>query len=255
MEIKKLGKYTFSQHYIYAQHNHADYEINYVHAGQCIMVVDGKNLPLRSGDCVVIEPGFQHNFIVSGTQPCQIMQFEFRLPDGARPVQNPQRLKLSHCADVLDSLRHLYTYHKQGGSSYCQKLFALEAEKLFVLLSMHLETAQTAQQPCGAPQLKEIMAYLDAHYDEPFNLESLAARHHITSRYMRKLFIQQMGFSATEYITTLRMEKAKDLLKNTTATISDIALQVGYSSLPYFSSMFKKRIQLTPKQFRMQYTI
>ena len=65
--------------------------------------------------------------------------------------------------------------------------------------------------------------------------------------------MEQVGFSAVEYMTMLRIERAKDLLKNTPVSISDIAMNVGYNSFQYFSLIFKKKTGVSPKDFRNQY--
>lgn len=256
MNIKKLGRFEFAPHYIYEAHQHDEYEINYILTGRCIMTINEHKLPLRKGDCAVVEPGTRHNFMVSGTQACKITQFEFLTLSSDLFVQNEGCLKLTNCVDVLDSIEMLYFYRKSAAASeYYNQLLDLELKKLFVLLNMHLEKAHTIHHICELNPLKEILAYLDEHYDRTIDLDRLASEYHISTRYMRKLFTRYIGFSAIDYITMLRLEKAKELLKNSSLSVSEIAIQVGYNSLPYFSAVFKKKIDTTPNSFRQQYQL
>ena len=68
------------------------------------------------------------------------------------------------------------------------------------------------------------------------------------------VFGQQMGMTFTEYLTTLRMSKAKELLSATAMRSSEIAQAVGYNDPHYFSYLFRKHTGMTPSDFRRQST-
>lgn len=82
------------------------------------------------------------------------------------------------------------------------------------------------------------------------NIEQLAEEFGISSRSIRKYFETALGMSCTEYITMLRMEKAKEMLWNTRKNITDIAVDVGYSSSQYFSNVFSAYTGMSPGKFR-----
>ena len=66
------------------------------------------------------------------------------------------------------------------------------------------------------------------------------------------IFSQEMGVTFTEYLTQLRMDKAKELLRTTQQRSSDIAYAVGYNDPHYFSYLFKKHTGMTPRDFRKE---
>ena len=66
------------------------------------------------------------------------------------------------------------------------------------------------------------------------------------------VFAQEMGVTFTEYLTGLRMGKAKELLRATTLRSSEISSAVGYSDRHYFSYLFKKNTGMTPSEYREQ---
>ena len=68
---------------------------------------------------------------------------------------------------------------------------------------------------------------------------------------MRKYFSEVMGKTCVEYITELRMEKAKHLLWETNKTILEIAMETGYENAQYFSRVFQKMEGIPPKKYRM----
>lgn len=254
LKIKKLGSYDFCANYFYARHTHADYEINYVTSGNCMMTIKNKNIALHKGECIVIEPGFSHSFIVNAAKSCQITQFEFCVDNSIGVIKNPDCIKLVNCRDIRESIGNLYSYYRDMNSapSY-YKLFVLELEKLFILISMHMEKAEDSRQPYTVSPLNHILCYLDTHFDQPVDLDWLAKQNKISTRYLRKIFARHMGVSAIDYITMLRIEKAKDLLKNSRLSIAHVAASAGYSSQPYFSAMFKKKTGISPRDFRRQY--
>ena len=69
------------------------------------------------------------------------------------------------------------------------------------------------------------------------------------SRY-RELFTAETGVAPTEYIARLRIERAKDLLIRTNMNISEVAESVGYVTRHYFQSIFKRRVGMTPGEYR-----
>lgn len=254
--VKKLGKFQFEKSYIYEEHCHDEYEINYINSGKCIMVIGGKSIALDKGDCVVISPGIAHNFIVSKDRSCRIMQLEFFENSDRYSIGKIDFLRLTNCTDILESLSNLYKYRKNINSSeYFNKLFELELSKLFVIIAMHSDIEEAFQKKYEHHLLKGIFEYIDNNYGYNINLDNLAQEHNMSSRYLRKLFVQSTGLSAIDYITALRLEKAKDLLKNSKNSVSQIALDVGYNSCQYFSSIFKNKIGITPGEFRKQYII
>lgn len=98
----------------------------------------------------------------------------------------------------------------------------------------------------------QMVAYIRNHYTEDINRNVLAEQFHFSPEYIGKTFRKDMGVSLNDYINTLRVEKAKHLLKNTNTRVIDIALEVGFDTLPYFSSVFKKYIGVSPAEFRKQ---
>ena len=82
------------------------------------------------------------------------------------------------------------------------------------------------------------------------NRNTLSERFHFSPEYIGKMFRKDIGTSLNDYINSLRVEKAKHLLENTNTKVIDIALEVGFDTLPYFSSVFKKYTGVSPVEFR-----
>ena len=92
--------------------------------------------------------------------------------------------------------------------------------------------------------------YIKEHYDQPLSLDLLAEKAFRTPHYLSSIFIQEKGIGINKYIKNIRMEKARELLKNTNMKISDICERVGYGSVSYFCRSFRNEYGVTPEQYR-----
>ena len=99
--------------------------------------------------------------------------------------------------------------------------------------------------------LKTAVDFIDSHYmDEEISLNTVANVANVSSNHFSALFSQNMGQTFIEYLTTLRMNKAKELLRCTGMRSSEIAGEIGYKDAHYFSYLFKKAQCMTPSDYR-----
>lgn len=95
--------------------------------------------------------------------------------------------------------------------------------------------------------------FIDHHYERPISLEEVAEKIGLSSYYLSKLFKEQFQISFIEYVTQLRIRKAKDFLLEGTLSLKEIALTIGYKDPNYFSRVFKKETGLSPREYRSRY--
>lgn len=99
--------------------------------------------------------------------------------------------------------------------------------------------------------VEQTIEYIHANYTKDISLDIIADKLGTSPYTLSKLFKQMTGINYIDYVTELRIEKAKKLLMETDLKINDIALEVGYQQR-YFNRIFKKQVGLTPGQFREQ---
>ena len=103
-------------------------------------------------------------------------------------------------------------------------------------------------------RIKEITSYIEKHYCERnFSVHSIANHIHLCHTYVCTIFKKITGKTINEYITEMRVEKAKVLLKDTKIKLYEIATNLGFSDVNYFSTLFKKNTGQTPNEFRKRY--
>lgn len=98
--------------------------------------------------------------------------------------------------------------------------------------------------------LLEIKNYVNENYCNDIYLDQLAGKYNVSSKYMSKILKGALGISFHQYLSTLRITKAKELLVNTNKAINDIALEVGFNSRNTFIRAFKLLEGVTPSEYR-----
>ena len=99
--------------------------------------------------------------------------------------------------------------------------------------------------------LKQAVDFINEHYmDEEISLNKVAHVANVSANHFSALFSQNMGQTFIEYLTALRMSRAKELLRCTSKRSSEIAGEVGYKDAHYFSYLFKKTQGMTPSEYR-----
>ncbi|HAT02419.1 MAG TPA: two-component system response regulator [Oribacterium sp.] len=103
----------------------------------------------------------------------------------------------------------------------------------------------------GHTVVQEALPYIEKHFmEEDISLNSVATVAGISSTYFSSMFSQEMGKTFTEYLTELRMNKAKELLQTQKLHTADVAQAIGYKDAHYFSFVFRKTQGVSPKEFR-----
>jgi two-component system response regulator YesN len=95
--------------------------------------------------------------------------------------------------------------------------------------------------------------FIERHYTDPdLSLTDVAIHVNLSSSHFSAVFSQETHQTFKEFLTDVRIKKAKELMRTTTLRAADIAYQVGYSDPHYFSTAFKKNTGLSPTEFRSQ---
>ena len=100
--------------------------------------------------------------------------------------------------------------------------------------------------------LKNVLAYLEGHYQEDISLGDVADQAGMTPQYFSTLFKQAMGKNFVEWLSEHRIQKAMEYLDEPGAVIKEVCFKVGYNDPNYFSRIFKKISGMTPKEYMAQ---
>lgn len=95
-----------------------------------------------------------------------------------------------------------------------------------------------------------ILNYIDEHFAEEITIDSIAKKMNFNRHYISHVFKNVIGYSIMDYVLSLRINRAKELLTHTKEKISDISLKCGYTDFAYFSRIFKRSTGVSPRTFR-----
>ena len=101
-----------------------------------------------------------------------------------------------------------------------------------------------------APQVIKAIKYMNKHYNEDINLDSIAEFVHTSKYYFCRLFNSTTGATVIQYLNNIRLTKVHSLLIDTNYTIEGIAQQTGFSSAINLTRTFKKVYGVSPRTFR-----
>lgn len=102
------------------------------------------------------------------------------------------------------------------------------------------------------PSIARAKQFIAEHHTEDLTLGQVAQAVHTSVFYFCKLFKKATGLHFTEYVSRLRVERARNLLLNPNLRISEIAYEVGFQSLTHFNRVFKKIVGQAPTAYRAQ---
>jgi len=124
---------------------------------------------------------------------------------------------------------------------------ALEWLKTFIadIFSLHVE------ENTNHILMQSVKSYIDTHYHEEISLELLSQKTFISATYISALFKKTFHIGVSEYVSELRMMKAKELLESSNLKVEEIAGKVGMTNSTYFITRFKRRFGMTPNQYKL----
>lgn len=134
-------------------------------------------------------------------------------------------------ADLFEDVREMIAYLK--------KLFSEEKTDLPVPFN-----------PGRNQTFNAMLGHINEHYWEDISIQGMSKMFSVNANYISQIFRKELNKTFTEYLNSLRIERAASLLRSTSVPINEIADQVGYKDYFYFSKLFKKSRGVSPKSFR-----
>lgn len=204
--------------------------------------------------CVQAEQQFSPAFI-GGADSSRIMR-QFVQPILSAPGLTLVKFDpaVSAHQPLLDALRRcarLFSDKPDG--------FELEIQSQMLLFWKHLyaltRTQHNAQSvPIDDHRIKQMLAFIAAHYAEPLQLEDIARAAFMSPRACGRCFQTQLGTTPFAYLLDYRIQRASELLVTTTRSIGEIAEACGFCNSSYFGRVFRDKTAMTPNAFRKRQT-
>ncbi len=117
-------------------------------------------------------------------------------------------------------------------------------------LNEFIELVYSSQDARKVSQIRPAINYIDANYNKPITLADVAKASHLSISRLAHIFKEQMGITIIDYLTSVRIERAKQLLLATDQNCTEICFEVGYNNQSYFTRTFKGLVGMTPRRFK-----
>ncbi len=205
-------------------------------------------LPERSGYTVEsAEKGFTHytvNFLIAAddgsTSSC------FSLLFGDVPV------KIS--ADNFDSFRNIFTKAVSAfGTNVPGSTLLVKAQILELIQMFFHQTLKSKSTQGEYEALVRAKEYIEEHYCEQIRASTLSKLCSMSETSLRRKFREYIGQPPLDYQTGFRIRRARELLLERRYNVTEVAMQVGFEDVNYFSRLFKKRVGVSPQKYEKMY--
>lgn len=215
------------------------YDLTFVLSGSAAYYGKESVHIVEAGQAVLLPKGC-HRYAQTKGMKCVAFNFELLEPE---PLLQEERCFLWNNDELLQS--YFIEFEKVWLSP--DPLRAIKCKGLFLLIVHRL--LELAQLQAGNPHIGEIKKYLAEHYQEKITVQQVADYIGLHKVYCGSLFHQETGCTILRYVNQLRVNKAIALLEYGGAKITDVAAEIGFEDLYYFSRVFKQITGLSPENY------
>jgi len=244
-------------------HYHCNMEIVVIIKGKQRYVVNDKYYMLYGGDIFMTYPYEHHG---NGDLPQEICEFIWFQLDLSSP-ENFLGLTSPYSEYLF---RQMLNYHNRTKRVSTRDLTLLQQAFKYLssdsprehihgyscFLHFFMNAICTSDTPDStlsySPDIQNAISYINTHVIENPGIEQIAAFCGLSPSRFKAKFKEQLGITPHSYITALKIDTAKILLKNPQYSITDVAYQLNFTSSNHFASVFKKQTGYTPSDFRRQ---
>lgn len=246
------ARYGGDWHSVPHIHNHM--ELFFILGGKGQFLIDDQLYPVDVNNLVIVNPNVTHTEVSLNAQPLEYIVLGIEGVElVTSDVSNGQFSILDHyeSMDISSCLRNILREMEQKNTGYedvCQAYMEILIIRLMRSTALSVPTEPqtlSVNRQCAA-----VRRYIDLHFKETLTLEQLAEEAHMNKFYLAHAFKREYGISPINYMISRRIEESKYLLAETDLSMSQIAQLLGFSSLSYFSQVFRRTQEISPKEYR-----
>ena len=271
-QLSSVHYFADAQYYDTPAHSHSTWEFVYCDKGHVTVWDDGYRIELGSGEIAFHRPGIPHHIHV-GEVPTTMFLLSFACTNECIKLFGRKHLRVTPEQSNIISLmiRELKgTFELNHGELQLSEFrpsasAPVGAEQLvcghleWLLISMIRSgvdvpaedsvSSERLEEVLGTRIMTELKSYINAHLGDSITIEDLARHVHYSRTYITVQFKTATGMSIMDYVEQQRILRAKELLLRGNRTVTQIAEDLGYSSLQYFSRRFRKAVGCAPSQY------
>lgn len=245
-------------------HRHDRVEIMYVIKGCCSVRIEGKELLLKKGELILIDADISHNLIFR-EDGCRMLNVEFGFENIKRDITTVKSLcqQYSSIKQLFESSKSYIVLKDSDEIFYCLKSlvyelnnsddkgkFLIQSLMLQLLLKIARLYEKSNYLTANDDYVTKAKGFIYTAYDTPISVADIANHVAVHPVHLERVFKKITRETINQFLTRVRIEKAKMLLAKTDINIIEICDYVGIGSRQYFSYIFKKSEGITPIRYR-----
>lgn len=235
-------------------HTHDHTELFFIVSGKGQFLIQDQVFPVDVNNLVIINPNVAHTEDSLNAQPLEYIVLGIEGVELATSENsNGQFCILDHfeSLEISSCMRNILREMELKNTGYediCQAYMEILIIRL--MRSTSLAVQSEPQVISGNRQCAAVRRYIDLHFKEALTLEQLADEVHMNKYYLSHAFKREYGVSPINYMISRRVEESKYLLAETDLPMSQISQLLGFSSLSYFSQVFRRSQNVSPMEYR-----
>ena len=273
-QIKIIETVADFTHREYFEHKHSDFEIAYVVSGNGIYNLEDRIYEFEKDDIFIFGTNVVHcitdtlspeypKFVVIQFEPRMIWSpFSNLLTGEYRRLFNGKKEKLDRnspmYSQITSTILKIFDESVKKNAGYQVMIRAYLCEIIGLLIRVNEGAVENYSNESYRDSLVSVdraMTYINQNLDKRITLQEIAEVAGFSRTYFSSLFTQLNGLSPWEYITIRRVERSKDLLKNTSDAVITISEKCGFSNLSNFNRIFSRITGTSPSKYRKLHRI
>ena len=240
--------------YGFASHMHGETEIILLTSGRTELVCDGKRYTLSCGDAAVVFPNHTHAysddgscdgyFIIAKADCISAFGQKYKNLDPESPVVHLENGLLKKVSGYFDDA---VEYFNKRPEFVNEKLNALT---VLILSELLPKIRFSGEKEVNMDAASDVFAYCNRNFDSDITLDSVAGELNISKDHIMRIFREKLDTTFRNYITAMRVDKAKNLLLTTDKSVTEISILCGFNTIRSFNRAFLARTGMSPSDFR-----
>ena len=238
--------------YNFSGEKHSYWELTYVDKGELLTTIDGVSYHLKQGDLIFYAPMQFHTQSTFEKISSSYLTINFKMNFNhadllCNKIFSLQRDSYFIVTKLIEELSNDNLYSNDLSLCYLKQLII----QMLRLDNSHFHSKPTThmQQTYENELLNDILLYIDDNIYEKISVSTLCEHFCISTSMLHSLFKKNMNNTAKNYINELKLSKSKELIRNSTHTLSEISEMLGFSSIHYFSKKFKSYFNISPTEY------
>ena len=238
--------------YNFSGEKHSYWELTYVDKGELLTTIDGVSYHLKQGDLIFYAPMQFHTQSTFEKISSSYLTINFKMNFNhadllCNKIFSLKRDSYFIVTRLIEELSNNNLYSDDLSLCYLKELII----QMLRLDNSHFHSKPTThmQQTYENELLNDILLYIDDNIYEKISVSTLCEHFCISTSMLHSLFRKNMNNTAKNYINELKLSKSKELIRNSTHTLSEISEMLGFSSIHYFSKKFKSYFNISPTEY------